>query len=235
MKTLTIATLCGKEYESFLPKWKAQLPDWVTVKIYKDDSKGIFEAKNQIVHSCDTDYIWMVDVDDDISLYIKENWFESLTSGNPDRITLGNDSRMLWEYIFSTSFIRKCYDEVNNAKRQEGIDTLNLVSCEDMIVTATKTWANGKNLYLPTKGVNHTVNDVSKTSSTKYNVEKLKSLYRSFPELMRVSKHLDLAFMEWIVLSQCWKQYWNYYRNFCDDKESCDKFINQVYNEIGRK
>lgn len=235
MATLTIATLCGPDYESFLPKWKSQMPDWVTVKIYKDDSKGIFEAKNQIVHSCDTDYIWMIDADDDINLYLKEGFFEALVSDNPDRIVLGADGRMLWQYIFKTSFIRKCYDEVNNAKRQEGIDTLNLVSCEDMIVTATKTWAEGKAIFLPTKGVNHTVNDVSKTSSTKYNVEKLRSLYRSFPELMKVSKHLDIAFMEWIVLTQCWKQYWDYYRNFCDDKESCDKFINKVYSEIGRK
>lgn len=235
LKTLTIATLCGKDYESFLPKWKSQLPDWVTIKVYTDDSKGIFEAKNAIVHNCDTDYIWMIDVDDDISLYIKEGWFESLTSGNPDIIVLGDDGRMLWQYIFKTSFIRKCYDEVNNAKKAEGIEVLDLVSCEDMVVTATKKWNEGSRLYLPTKGVNHTVNDVSKTSSTKYNVEKLRSLYRSFPELMRVSKHLDLAFMEWIVLSQCWKQYWNHYRNFCDDKESCDALINKIYNEIGEK
>ena len=59
---LTIATLCGPEYEMFLSKWKAQLPDWVNVIVYTDDSKGIFEAKNNIVHSCDTEYIWMVDV-----------------------------------------------------------------------------------------------------------------------------------------------------------------------------
>ena len=235
MKTLTIATLCGKDYELFLNKWKAQLPSWVTVKIYTDDSNGIFEAKNNIVHNCDTDYIWMIDVDDDIDLYIKENWFMSFTTNNPDMIVLGEDGRMLWEYIFKTSFIRNCYDEVNEAKKKEGIDTLNLVSCEDMIVTATKSWKEGSRLYLPTKGVKHTINDVSKTSSTKYNIEKLKRLYRSFPELMRVSKHLDKDFMDWIVLNQCWKQYWEYYRNFCEDKEVCDNFINKIYSEIRRK
>lgn len=235
MTTLTIATLCGKDYESFLPKWKTQLPDWVKVQVYKDDSKGIFEAKNQIVHNCDTDYIWMVDVDDDIDLYLKENWFSSLTYNSPDIIVLGDDRRMLWEYIFKTSFIRNCYDEVNEAKKKEGIDTLNLVSCEDMIVTATKSWKEGSRLYLPTKGVNHTINDISKTSSTKYNIEKLSNLYRSFPELMKVSKHLDKDFMDWIVLNQCWKQYWEYYRNFCEDKEACDNFINKIYNEIRSK
>lgn len=235
MKTLTIATLCGKDYESFLPKWKTQLPYWVTVKIYTDDSKGIFEAKNQIVHNCDTDYIWMIDVDDDIDLYLKENWFSSLIYNQPDMIVLGDDGRMLWEYIFKTSFIRKCYDEVNEAKKKERIDTLNLVSCEDMVVTATKSWKEGSRLYLPTKGVKHTINDVSKTSSTKYNIEKLSNLYRSFPELMKVSKHLDKDFMDWIVLNQCWKQYWEYYRNFCEDKEACDNFINKIYNEIRRK
>lgn len=235
MTTLTIATLCGKDYESFLPKWKTQLPHWVTVKIYTDDSKGIFEAKNQIVHNCDTDYIWMIDVDDDIDLYLKENWFSSLTYNSPDIIVLGDDGRMLWEYIFKTSFIRNCYDEVNKAKKKEGIDTLNLVSCEDMIVTATKSWKEGSRIYLPTKGVNHTINDISKTSSTKYNIEKLSNLYRSFPELMKVSKHLDKDFMDWIVLNQCWKQYWEYYRNFCEDKEACDDFINKIYNEIRSK
>ena len=231
---LTIATLCGKEYESFLPKWKKQLPSWVNVQVYTDDSKGIFEAKNNIVQTCETQYIWMVDVDDDIDLFIKENWFTSLTSTSPDIVVLGEDGRMLWQYIFSVPFIRKCYDEVNEAKKQEGIKTLNLVSCEDMVITATKEWNIGKRLYLPTKGVNHTVNDVSKTSSTKYTVEKLSSLYRSFPELMRVSKHLDIYFMEWIVLYQCWEQYWKHYRNLCDDKEICDAFIKNVYKNIGK-
>lgn len=235
MTTLTIATLCGKDYESFLPKWKTQLPHWVTVKIYTDDSKGIFEAKNQIVHNCDTDYIWMIDVDDDIDLYLKENWFSSLTYNSPDIIVLGDDGRMLWEYIFKTSFIKNCYDEINEAKKKEGINILNLVSCEDMIVTATKSWKEGSRIYLPTKGVNHTINDISKTSSTKYNIEKLSNLYRSFPELMKVSKHLDKDFMDWIVLNQCWKQYWEYYRNFCEDKEACDNFINKIYNEIRSK
>ena len=229
---LTIATLCGPEYEMFLSKWKAQLPDWVNVIVYTDDSKGIFEAKNNIVHSCDTEYIWMVDVDDDLDIFIKENWFTSLAYTNPDIIVLGEDGRMLWQYIFKTSFIRKCYDEVNKAKKKEGIEILDLVSCEDMIVTATKEWNSGKRLYLPTKGMKHTVNDISKTSSTNYTIEKLSSLYRSFPELMRVSKHLDISFMEWIVLNQCWKQYWEHYRNFCDDKEACDNFINNVYNKI---
>ena len=236
MSTLTIATLCGKEYESFLPKWKKRLPDWVTVKVFTDDSKGIFEAKNQIVHNCNTDYIWMIDVDDDISLHLKKDFFEALVSENsPDRIVLGADGRMLWQYIFKASFIRKCYDEVNNAKRAEGIEVLDLVSCEDMIVTATKTWASGKTIYLPTKGVEHTVNDISKTSSTKYNKQKLMSLYRSFPELMRVSKHLDYDFMKWIVLNQCKKQYWDYYRNFCQDQAECDELINEIYGEIEKK
>lgn len=229
---LTIATLCGPEYKMFINKWKEQLPDWVNVIVCKDDSKGIFEAKNKIVHMCDTEYIWMVDVDDDLDLFIKENWFASLTYTNPDIIVLGEDGRMLWQYIFKASFIRKCYDEVNKAKKKEGIETLDLVSCEDMIVTATKEWNSGKRLYLPTKGVKHTINDISKTSSTNYTIEKLSSLYRSFPELMRVSKHLDISFMEWIVLNQCWKQYWEHYRNFCDDKEACDNFINNVYNKI---
>lgn len=229
---LTIATLCGPEYEMFLTKWREQLPDWINIIVCKDDSKGIFEAKNKIVHMCDTEYIWMVDVDDDLDLFIKENWFTSLAYTNPDIIVLGEDGRMLWQYIFKTSFIRKCYDEVNKAKKKEGIEILDLVSCEDMIVTATKEWNEGKRLYLPTKGVKHTINDISKTSSTNYNIEKLSSLYRSFPELMRVSKHLDISFMEWIVLNQCWKQYWEYYRNFCDDKEACDNFINNVYNKI---
>jgi len=234
MATLTIATLCGKEYESFLPKWKKGLPDWVTVKVYTDDSNGIFEAKNQIVHNCNTDYIWMIDVDDDISLHLKEGFFEALVSDNPDRIVLGADSRMLWEYIFKTSFIRKCYDEVNNAKKAEDIKVLDLVSCEDMIVTATKVWAEGKTKYIPTKGVEHTVNDISKTSSTKYNKQKLVSLYRSFPELMKVAKHLDYDFMKWIVLNQCKKQYWDYYRNFCSSGQlaECDDFINKLYGEI---
>lgn len=230
--TLTIATLCGKDYESFLSKWKTQLPNWVKVEVYTNDSNGIFEAKNNIVHNCDTEYIWMVDVDDDIDLFIKENWFASLTYNHPDIVVLGDDGRMLWQYIFKASFIKKCYDEVNEAKKKEGIDTLNLVSCEDMVVTATKTWANGSRLYLPTKGVNHTINDISKTSSTKYTVEKLSSLYRSFPQLMRVSRHLDKDFMDWIVLNQCKKQYWEHYRNFCEDKEACDNFINKIYKEI---
>ena len=121
---LTIATLCGPEYEMFLSKWKAQLPDWVNVIVYTDDSKGIFEAKNNIVHSCNTEYIWMADVDDDLDLFIKENWFTSLAYTNPDIIVLGEDGRMLWQYIFKTSFIRKCYDEVNKAKKKEGIETL---------------------------------------------------------------------------------------------------------------
>ena len=232
--TLTIATLCGKDYESFLPKWKTQLPDWVKVQVYTDDSNGIFEAKNAIVHNCDTEYIWMVDVDDDIDLFIKENWFSSLTYNSPDIVVLRDDGHMLWEYIFKTSFISKCYDEVNEAKKKEGIDILNLVSCEDMVVTATPNWKKGSRLYLPTKGVNHTINDVSKTSSTKYTVEKLSSLYRSFPELMKVSKHLDKDFMDWIVLTQCKNQYWEHYRNFCEDKESCDKLINKIYKEIER-
>lgn len=232
MPKLTIATLCGQDYEAFLPKWKKQLPEWVKVEVYKDDTKGIFEAKNKIVHACDTEYIWMVDVDDDIGLYLKEGFFEALVSDKPDMIVLCDDGRMLWEYIFKTSFIRKCYDEVNVAKKKAGIEILNLVSCEDMVVTATDEWGTGKRLYLPTKGVHHTVNDTSKTSSTKYNVEKLKSLYRSFPELMRVSKHLDKDFMDWIVLNQCWKQYWEYYRNFCDDKEACDNLINKIYEGI---
>ena len=230
--TLTIATLCGKDYESFLPKWKEGLPSWVKVQVYTDDSKGIFEAKNYIVHNCDTDYIWMVDVDDSIDLFIKENWWESLTYNYPDIVVLGEDGRMLWQYIFKTSFIKKCYDEVNEAKKKEGIDTLNLVSCEDMVVTATHNWNKGSRLYIPTKGVKHTINDISKTSSTKYDVNKLSSLYRSFPQLMRVSKHLDEAFMNWIVKEQCWKQYWGYYRNFCEDKEACDNFINKIYEEI---
>lgn len=235
MAKLTIATLCGPDYEVFLDKWKKQIPSWVKVEVYKDDTKGIFEAKNKIVHACDTEYIWMVDVDDDISLYLKEGFFEALVSDQPDMIVLGDDGRMLWEYIFKTSFIRKCYDKVNKAKKKEGIDTLNLVSCEDMVVTATKSWKEGSRLYLPTKGVKHTINDVSKTSSTKYNIEKLSNLYRSFPELMKVSKHLDKDFMDWIVLNQCWKQYWEYYRSFCEDKEACDNFINKIYNEIRRK
>lgn len=235
LKTLTIATLCGKDYEQFLPKWKAQLPDWVTVKVFTDDSKGIFEAKNKIVHNCTTDYIWMTDVDDDIILHLKEGFFDALVSDSPDKIVLGADGRMLWQYIFKTSFIRKCYDEVNNAKRAENIEVLDLVSCEDMIVTATKAWADGKSLYLTTKGIEHTVNDISKTSSTKYNMQKLSSLYRSFPELMRVAKHLDYDFMKWIVLNQCKNQYWNYYRNFCQNQAECDKLINKIYGEIESK
>lgn len=230
---LTIATVCGPEYESFLPKWKAGLPDWVVVKVWTDDSLGIYEAKRNLINNTDTEYWWCVDVDDLITLYLKEDFFESLVTHKPDAIILGEDGRMLWQYIFKTSFIKKCYDDVESAKKSEGIKALNLVSCEDMVVTATPTWKEAKVLYLPTKGVNHTVNDISKTSSTKYTVEKLRSLYRSFPELMRVSKHLDIAFMEWIVLTQCWKQYWNYYRNFCDDKESCDNLINKIYNDIG--
>lgn len=232
MKTLTIATLCGPDYESFLPKWKEGLPDWVTPCVYTDDTRGIFEAKNDIVHNCKTDYIWLVDVDDSIDLYIKESWWETLTSSEPDILVLGEDGRMLWEYIFKTSFLKSCYDEVNEAKKKEGIKVLNLVSCEDMVVTATKAWSRGKRLYLPTKGVKHTINDISKTSSTKYDVKKLSSLYRSFPDLMRVSKHLDENFMNWIVKEQCWKQYWEYYRNFCDDKKACDNFINKIYEEI---
>lgn len=237
MAELTIATLCGKEYTRFLDDWKKQLPKWVEILVYTDDSKGIFEAKHQIVNLCKTPYIWMIDVDDKLDLYLKQEWFFGLITNSPDKIVLGDDGHMLWQYIFKTSFIQGCYNEVEKAKQDEGIETLDLVSCEDMIVTATSTWKNSSSLWLPNKAVRHTVNDTSKTSSTSYNLQKLKSLYRSFPELLRASKHLDYDFMKWIVLNQCKNQYWSLYRQYVktDEIQACDTFITNLYNELEKE
>ena len=111
---LTVATLCGPRYEHFLPRWKGSVPIWAKKLVFTDDTKGIYEAKNKIVHECDTEYIWMVDVDDVINLKITKEDFEKLTEGKPDIIKLGNETG-LWNYIFKTDFIKKCYDEIEEA------------------------------------------------------------------------------------------------------------------------
>ena len=236
MAKLTIATVCGEKYKQFLEEWKQQLPEWVDIIIETDDSNGIYEAKNKIVHRCKTEWLYMMDVDDIFAFYLKESWFNSMVEKqNADKVILGSDGRMLWQYLFKTEFIRECYDEVESVKKQLGIPILDIVSCEDMIITATNKWQTSKSAYLPVCWAQHTVNPVSQTSSKNYNLEKIKSLYRNFPNLVRVSKSLDWEFMQWIIMDQCKNQYWNMYRNFIgnsDEQKACDNYIANLYKEI---
>ena len=232
---LTVATLCGLRYEHFLPRWKGSVPIWAKKFVFTDDTEGIYEAKNKIVHECDTEYIWMVDVDDVINLKITKEDFEKLTEGKPDIIKLGNETG-LWNYIFKTDFIKKCYDEIEEAKKEEGIDILDIVSCEDVIVPSTNSWQTASIIHFAANAVNHTVNDTSMTSSHNYNAVKLKSLYRNLGNIIRVTRHFYRdEDVKRVILLNCYIQYWNLYRPQCSDVKECDKLMFDLYGDLLKK
>ncbi len=233
MNTLTIATVCGPSYEKFLDSWKKHIPGWVTTIIEKDDSKGIYEAKLKILQNCNTDYIWFVDVDDTISKDFTEWYFNSITARYADKFLVGNGCG-LWNYIFKTSFIKRCFKEVEEAKAKENIKTLDIITCEDILILITKTFQKSYDTLTNKNLIEHTINDSSVTSSSNYDLNKLKRLYRNCTDLTKVARHIDYEQIKIIFLANCYNQYWHLYRRYIkrDEIEACDNFIMKTYKEV---
>jgi len=223
MNKLTIATIAGQKYQHFIEDWKRRIPNNTPYIIEEDDSKGLYEAKKNILDKVETEYVWITDVDDKI--------IGVPTLLDKDVIQVANGCGV-WTYIFRTEYLRKVYNEIEKAKKDSNISTFDIVSCEDIIVYLAMehipyTSRKAGNNYLE-----HTINDTSMTNSYVYNLEKIKRLYHNFEDLVKVASILNKGETKRIILVNCYNQYWNIYRNKIStqwEKDLADKFILSEY------
>ena len=225
MQKLTIVTIAGQKYQHFIEDWKRRIPKNTPYIIEEDDSKGLYEAKKNVLDKVETEYVWITDVDDKIIGV--PTLLDDLDVA--DAIQVANGCGV-WTYIFRTDYLRKVYNEIEKAKKDSNISTLNIVSCEDIIVYLAMEHIPHSYEYrvAPNSYLEHTVNDTSMTNSYVYTLEKIKRLYCNFEDLVKVSSILNKEETKRIILVNCYNQYWNIYRNKMSsqwEKELADKFI----------